>query len=331
MLHILFGEDDFSIRESLAATKHELGNADLLDCNTTIFDADSLSFNQLVNACSVVPFMTTHRLIIVNGLLGKFEDKDTGTRSKRSKSDSEGEQWLSLTSFVDEMPSSTVLVLVDNKISRNNYLLKKLDSKANIKEFPLLKTRDLHEWIRNRVIRTGCDIESTAVQVLAEHIGANLWVLSSEIEKLCLYKQGERIVSSDILDLVSYIRETNIFVVIDSLMSGNRSTAITQLHRMLEDGAAPTYLVFMITRQFRLLLQAKELISQRYSMAQVAGQLGIRSDYAIRKILEQARGYTVDRLKAIYDKILNVDIAIKTGKYETQLALDLLLFDLCYA
>lgn len=329
MLYLLFGEDDFSLREVLEEIKGGLGGEELLAYNTTVLDGKHLTLNQLMNACSVVPFLASKRLVIVTGLLGRFEQQGSGARPGRRPVASDVGDWQALKGYVTGMPPSTVLALVDGKIRRDNPLLRSLATQAVVREFPLLRGNRLHDWIGARVKKAGGDISPSAVRLLADLIGGNLWVMSSEIEKLCLYSQGRRIEEGDVMRVVSYSRESNVFAVIDALMRGQTSAAATLLHRLLDEGAAPPYLLFMITRQFRLLVQAKELSSQRLPASQIATRLGLGSDYAVRKILEQSRGYSMERLEAAYRSLLDTDISIKTGRFGSELALDLLVVELC--
>jgi hypothetical protein len=58
-------------------------------------------------------------------------------------------------------------------------------------------------------------------------------------------------------------------------------------------------------------------------------RLGITSDYFFDKVLGQASTYTVENVKMAYHKVLEADVAIKTGKYDGDLAMDLLVIELC--
>jgi DNA polymerase III delta subunit len=49
----------------------------------------------------------------------------------------------------------------------------------------------------------------------------------------------------------------------------------------------------------------------------------------LRKTLEQAGGYSLQRLKEGYHKLLETDLSIKTGKYGGELALNILIAELC--
>lgn len=313
MLYILFGADDFSMREELEKIKEGLGDKELLASNITVFEGHQLKLSQLIDVCSAMPFFGSHRLVIVEGLLGRFE---------------EGEG-RSLKDLVGGMPETTVLVLIDGQIKRDNPLLKELAPQAKVKEFPLLRGAALHGWIQRRVAKGGGTISPQAVRLLAALVGENLWVLASEIEKLLLYTYGRRIEEGDVREVVSYAREASVFTMVDALIEGRASTAARLLHQLLEEGATAPYLLVMITRQLRLLVQAKELTLKGVPASLIKDRLGLASDYTLTKALQQSKRYSMRRLEQVYRKLLETDLAIKRGIWKGELALDLLVAELC--
>lgn len=313
MLYILFGADDFSMREELEKIKEGLGDKELLASNITVFEGHQLKLSQLIDVCSAMPFFGSHRLVIVEGLLGRFEEG----------------QGRSLKDLVGGMPETTVLVLIDGQIKRDNPLLKELAPQAKVKEFPLLRGAALHGWIQRRVAKGDGTISPQAVRLLAALVGENLWVLASEIEKLLLYTYGRRIEEGDVREVVSYAREASVFTMVDALIEGRASTAARLLHQLLEEGATAPYLLVMITRQLRLLVQAKELTLKGVPASLIKDRLGLASDYTLTKALQQSRRYSMGRLEQVYRKLLETDLAIKRGIWKGELALDLLVAELC--
>jgi DNA polymerase III delta subunit len=83
----------------------------------------------------------------------------------------------------------------------------------------------------------------------------------------------------------------------------------------------------MITRQFRLIAQAREL-KRGLSRLQIQDRLGLKQSYVVDRTLDQAKLYDFDGVKRAYDKLLETDLAIKTGKYSDRLALELLVTEL---
>ncbi len=83
----------------------------------------------------------------------------------------------------------------------------------------------------------------------------------------------------------------------------------------------------MITRQFRLIAQARDL-GKGLSRLQIQDKLGLKSSYSLDKTLSQAKLYDFEGVKRAYDKLFETDLAIKTGVYNDKLALELLVTEL---
>jgi len=326
LLYILFGADDFSLRESLKELKQGWGDEESLAINTTLFEAPKLTPAQLLGACDSPPFLGENRLVIVDGLLGRFERKDgSSTRSKSLKSD----EWQALVDYAARIPPFTQLVLLDGNIKKNNTLFKKLAPNADVREFRLPKGVKLQQWVQSRVAEYGVGISPQAAKLLVESAGDNLWTLANELEKLSLYAGGRRIEEEDVKQLTSYTKDTNVFAMVDAIVERRASAAMQTLHQLLTDGMAPPYLLVMITRQLRLMVQAKELVALKVPVTGMTEELGVSPYYPIDRLLKQTAGYSMSRLIEVYRKLLETDIGIKTGKWKGELALELLIAEVC--
>lgn len=328
MLYILYGEDDFSLKEELNRIKESLGDRELIATGTEELSGQHLTPDQLMAVCDTLPFLAPKRLVIVEGLLTRFESQEKDKRAAKPK-DSE---WQSFKEYVGRMPQSSVLVLIDGRLRKTNSVLAALESVAQVKEFNPLRRDGLRAWILSRVNRIGGDISPRAAGLLAELVGSNLWLLSREIDKLCVYAQGRKIEEKDVRLLVSYAQETRVFDMVDAILERKTATAIKTLHRLESEGAATPYLLFMITRQLRMVIQAKETLQQKRSSAFDSYIPDIASDYALKKARQQAAQHSMEQLKRTYRKLLEADVSIKTGRFKGdggELALDLLVCELC--
>jgi DNA polymerase-3 subunit delta len=327
MLYILYGQDDFSLNRAVQEIKTGLGDQETVAVNTTDLDGQRLTLGELRNKCDTAPFLSLHRLVVVEGLLGRFEARQSRPRSRKGKSGEGLGEWEDLDSYIRQMPGTTVLVLVDEEVKGQNPLLAKLSQLAEVRAFPLLKLKDLKVWIRKRVKEGGGDISPQAVNLLAEFIGGDLWAMDGEIQKLLLYSQGRPIGEDDVRQLVSCIQEASIFALVDAVAEGRTEPAQQILHRLYDDGVPPTHILTMITRQFRLIALARDL-GKGLSRLQIQDRLGLKAGYGLDKTLSQARLYDFERVKRAYDKVLETDLAIKTGQYSDKLALELLVTEL---
>lgn len=328
LLYILYGADEYSINNELMAIKQSVGDPDFLVTNSTTIAGDSVSENDLRVACETVPFLADKRLVVVYGLLQRFVPR----QSIRSIAKSSEKQIIGYEIFVDiirNIPESTILILIETDLKETNPLFKMISSTARVKAFPLLKSPQLREWINRRITEKGGSISPSAIMTLTHLIGNNLWIMSTELEKLFLYTNGNRIEDKDVKILVSYSQQSNIFAMVDAIVESSIQKAESLLQQLLSEGNSPTQLLAMLTRQMRLIVRTREMRVQKVSETEMRSRLGLSADWLVRKTLEQASRYTLPRIKQVYRQLLETDIAIKTGKYDGELALNILIVELC--
>ena len=333
MYYILHGEDEFSRSEQIKKFRAQMGDPQFADLNTSQLDGRKVTLSELQHACDAVPFLSDKRLVIVEGMLARFEP-----RRKKSEDESgeEVEEEVNpglakeLAAYLPRLPETTRLIFVETKtLAKNNPLLKHAveDKNAHVKEFSAPSEKTLPKWIQERVKKNGGAIEADAVNELVVHVGNDLRLLDNEIEKLLTFRANQTIRAADVRTLVASVTESNIFDLVDALGQRETSRALKLLHDQLDHSAAPIYLLSMITRQFRLLLQLRDLAARGKTADQAAAQLKMHP-FVAKKTWAQALHFTLPQLEAIYQKLLDADIAIKTGRNEPVLALDLLVVEL---
>ena len=153
--------------------------------------------------------------------------------------------------------------------------------------------------------------------------------MANEINKLVFFIIGRRIEEGDVQTAVSHTQEASVFAMVDAILEFKAGVAEQLLQRLLREGEAPAYLLVMLARQVRMIVRTKELSRQRQSKMEIQTRLGLTSEFALRKVFEQAKRHSLGRLRGVYDKLLEADLAIKTGRYGSELALNILIADLC--
>ncbi len=157
-------------------------------------------------------------------------------------------------------------------------------------------------------------------------VGADLRALDNEIEKLMAYRNGGVIRREHVRLLVAQVQEQSIFELVDAIGQRKTALAIELLHDQLRHNAEPLYLLAMIVRQFRLLLQVRDLAARGVSVDQIREQLKLHP-FVVKKVFDQARNFSVEQLEAIYRQLLETDIAIKTSRGDPTVLLDVLVVE----
>ena len=327
MFYLFHGEDEFSRSETLADFKKKMGDPGLVELNTTVFDGSRVTLDELQHACGSVPFMAERRLVIVEGLLTRLASKGKGEAlSAWQKEYLEG-----LTQYLKHLPETTRLVFVEDRpINKSNpvHRLALADERGHVREFEPPQKKKLNRWIEKRVKKKGGKISAAAVETLAAFVGSDLRLLDREIEKLSIYVNGAHPINEDdVRLLVSYVQEANVFEMVDALGQRDGQRAARLLHQLLDDGEHPLALLGMIVRQFRIMIQVKELSERGLSQKDIVARLKLHP-FVVKKTMRQAGNFSMEQLETIYRKLLETDVSIKTGKVDGVLALDMLVVGL---
>ena len=325
MIYVFHGEDNFSASEAVRRILEAAGPPEMRESNVTQLEAGEFSIERFGNAAMVMPFLADRRVVVVRGLLGAAEGQRTGRRGKRATATSDAGPGKGLPELLAQLPPFSDAVFVEGKVGTTNPLLASIRElgreKVVIKEFQMLRRDALADWVRDRAAKKGAQIDSRAVALLAEQVGANLWALDMEMEKLSIYASGRPITVEDVHALVSTAKEASIFDLVDAIMDRRADAALRVMERLLHEGATGQSLLAMIARQARMVALAQELARLRVPQNEWGGRIGTSSDFVVRKTAEQARRFTPAAVRGLYRLLLDTDLAMKTGESSDELAM----------
>ena len=331
--YLLHGPDEFASAEFLASLKEKMGDPALAELNTTAFDGRNVTLTEVRTACDTLPFLAARRLVLVEGWLTKLLGRgEAGEEEPLPETSTARDTLAALAEYLPALPETTALVFVEKRgLPERNALLK--TAAANewgyVKFFDVPKGEALMGWIRARAKAEGGEFSRDAAQALAA-VEGDPRALGHEIRKLLSYVNFARPVEvADVETLTPAGGETKIFDMVDALGQRRGQTAMRELRKLL-DQEEPLYVLGMIVRQFRLMLQAKEMLEARAGEADVARVLALHV-FPAGKICAQARNYSLGDLERIYRRLLEYDADIKTGQVEAGAALDTLVAGLTTA
>ncbi len=342
MWHLFHGPDGLTRDEEIARMKTMLGAPDIAGLNTTMLDA-SASVSDIRAAADAMPFLSDKRLVVARNWLVRPPGKRA--KAANAKADARAEAINQMAAYLPHLPESTGLVFSeDETLPPAHPLIQLAKDKANrgrVKLFDL--PEDAASWIIARARLKGGEIAGPAAAALGarinrgnkvdrDHIAEDsrlfVYKLDNELDKLVAYAAGRRIEESDVDALVAAEDVANIFVFADALGMRDSESAYRALRGILARGEQPLIVLSMIARQTRLLIQAKE--SDRLAPDALAHALGVHS-FVAGKLLQQSARFSMLDLERAHAAVLEADIAIKTGRMDEMVALDVLVAELCGA
>ncbi|HSK87023.1 MAG TPA: DNA polymerase III subunit delta [Anaerolineales bacterium] len=317
-LHFLFGNDEFAITRKLKEFEADFSDPTSADMNTARLDARSANEDDLNNALNAMPFLAKRRLVLLENISSKYNNP-----SARKK----------FLEFIGKTPETTRLVMyesVEPRDAEKHWLMKWAEKNSKLiqtRAFMLPRLKDMAGWIVNETKNQGGKIEPRAAEMLKEMVGVDTRQAGMEIAKLLAYVNWARPVTVQDVEAVCILTsQQSVFDFVDALANGNGKSAQHLLHRLLES-EDEFALWGMVVRQFRLLLQAREILDGRGNKDDVARALGVHP-FVAEKAAQQATRFSMESLESIYRKLLRVDEGVKTSQVTLDLALDTLVVEL---
>jgi DNA polymerase-3 subunit delta len=317
-IYFLFGNDEFAISRKLKDFESDFTDPTSADMNTAHLDARTMTDIDLNNAVNAMPFLAKRRLVLLSNPSAKYN------KAAARKTFFE---------YIEKAPDTTCLVMyesVEPKETGKHWLLKWAQKNGKLiqtKAFMLPKLRDMTGWVVNETRKQDGQIEPRAAELLKEMVGVDTRQAGMEIAKLLAYANWERPINTSDVEAVCIVTsQQSVFDFVDALSIGNGKVAQHLLHRLLESEDAFS-LWGMVIRQFRLLLQAREILDGRGNKDDVARALHVHP-FVAEKTTGQANRFNVEFLEHVYRKLLAIDEGVKTGQVTLDLALDTLVVEL---
>jgi len=310
MIYFIYGQDSYRSKRKLEEIVLGYKKVHKSGLNLIYIDAKEKDFEDFYSNFKIASMFAEKKLIILKNV---FIDKKFQ------------EDFLENIKSIESL-KDIVIVYENEKVDERIKIFKSLEKYAKCQEFGCLSAANFKKWILGEFEKSGAKINPDALDLLIEFVRNDLWQMANEINKLSNYKENSTIEKTDVELLVKPNIENDIFKTIDALASKNKKLALSLLHKHLDNGDNSLYLLSMIAYQFRNLLTIKELQSTQPYGA-IAKKSGLHP-FVVQKSFYLCNQFSIEQLKKIYQRIFQVDLDIKTGKIDSELALDLLLAEI---
>ena len=301
MIFFLHGSDTYRSFKKLQQIKQRYlkasGDTDLIT-----LEGESLSVNEFRKQVQTLPFLAKNRLVIVRDLL---------TKGKKEVADG-------LVGELAAVPSSTVLFFYETgKPDGRTKLFSVLHKPKQAETFDLLIGPALLVTIKKMAEEKGLQLDPRQLQLLADRLGSDLWLVEGELEKLALYasaKEG-KVTDDDIANLT--LPKTgldSVFALTDAFGARNSKQAL-ELLAAVEPGESGHGLLGLIASHCRNMILVADALSHNVPRHQLAKYLGIHP-FVAEKIQGQLRHYSEAELRDIYRFLFQLDLVSKLSIIE---------------
>ena len=333
---ILHGDDEVGIAARIQSLTAALGDATIAEMNFSRLDGRTAALEDIANAAGVMPFLAPYRLaVIAEPPRQDYDDKPTSRFLERYTKDEAGR--TKLLNYLASLPETGRVVLaVDDQPGRkggwevlkeSHWLIKwaqKSGGLACIEACQQPPIKGMSDWILKKAVGMGGVFSRAAAAELVSHVDNHTRLAEMEIGKLLDYVDYSRPVEAeDVQRLVTYSGGVDTFEMIDAMAEGSAAKAVRLLNVLLEKDE-PQEVFGMITRQFRLLLAAREIREEggraKQILEEMAGEpFRVNHPFVAEKLYNQAGRYSLLRLESIYRSLLDVSLALKFDDARTEL------------
>ncbi|CCY46937.1 dNA polymerase III delta subunit [Firmicutes bacterium CAG:822] len=302
MVYLLYGTKDFEIEEEIKKLSKGID-----EMNISKYDLNNDMLSLALEDAKTMSLFGDKKLVIVDNA-----NMFTGSTSKDSELIEE---------YLNHINENTTLVLIvhNDKLDTRKKITKLIKKVGKVQEF----NDELDTTSLVRRLFKDYNIDYKTIQLFIDRVGNNPLIIQSEINKIKIYKDNDKnITEEDILNLTAKLIEIDIFKLIDYIVRKNKEKALELYYEMLKMNEEPIKIVVILANQFRIMYQSKELLKKGYSEKDIASTLKIHP-YRVKLAIQNSRNYTSDILLKNLNALADIDIGIKTGTINKDLALEL--------
>ena len=302
MVYLLYGNKEFQINEEIKKISQNID-----EMNISKYDLNNDPLSLAIEDAETFSLFSNQKLVIIDNA-----NMFTGSTAKDSEL---------IEKYLNNINKNTILILIvhNDKLDTRKKITKLIKKVGKVLEF----NDELDVTSLVRKLLKDYNIDYKTIKLFIDRVSNNPLIIKNEINKIKIYKdQDKTITDEDILNLTTKLIEIDIFKLIDYIVKKDKEKALELYYEMLKMNEEPIKIIVILANQFRIMYQSKELLKKGYSEKDIASILKIHP-YRVKLAIQNSRNYTSETLLKYLNNLANIDIGIKTGTLNKDLALEL--------
>ncbi len=278
--------------------------------NYMVYKGENAKAEAIVDFAMTMPFFADKRVLLV-------EDSDFFKKGNEDMDE-----------LLGQLPETTVIVFSETNIDKRCKLYKTVAKLGTVANFEAPDERTLLVWLKSLFSKENIRIEDDAVYHLLEGVGMDMSTLYNEAEKLksyCLEKGAVTVEDVEVLSINQV--EGKIFDMMDALSKKDKKATMSLYSDLLMLREPAMRLLYLITRQFNILLKTKIALEDGKDNSQIASVVKV-PPFTIKKYISQCGTYTKKQLLDRVNWCQEADRAIKTGAMRDSMSVEMLIIKL---
>ncbi len=303
-IYLLYGEEDYLKKQY----KGKLRNAVISPedtMNYAYYEGKGINVKEIIDLAETMPFFSERRLILIENS-GFFKNANA-----------------ELAEYIKELPESTFMIFVESEIDKRGKLYKAVKDKGRIVELGRQDEKTLLRWVAGNVKKENKQIAERTIQYFLEKVGTDMENIQKELEKLFCYTLDKESITVEDVEVICTTQVTNqIFEMVNAVADKQQKKALDYYYDLLALKEPPMRILFLLARQFRLLLEVKALDKQGYARKEIASKAGLHP-FVVGKYQEQAKAFSGKELRRIIEDSVETEEMVKTGRLNDMLGVEI--------
>lgn len=272
--------------------------------NFSYFEGKDINPGKLVDLAETLPFFAERRVILV---------QDSGFFKNSCEL---------LADYLPEVNETTCFIFVESEVDKRSKTYKAVKKSGAVVEFSTQNEAILTKWVLSRLGKEKKKITRPVLQLFLSRTGSDMSNIDRELEKLLCYTLKKEVIeASDVEAVVTEQLDNKIFEMVDAISGHNKKKALELYYDLLALKEAPMRILFLITRQFRILSEVKELAFKGCGSTEISKNVGV-PEFAVRKYLAQTKSFTREQLLQALRDGAETEEAVKTGRMNEKIAVE---------
>ena len=303
-VYLLYGEEAYlkkQYKDKLVKALVAEGD----NMNFSAYEGKNINPKEIIDLAETLPFFADRRVILI----------ENSGFCKNACDD--------LAEYMAESAESTCFIFVEEEVDKRSKLYRAITKAGKAVEFGEQNEELLVRWIVGRLKRENKNITRDVLQLFMNKTGSDMGNIDRELEKLICYTMGRNVVTAEDVEAVTTEQITNkIFDMVNAIADHEQGKALDLYYDLLTLKEPPMRILFLISRQFQILLNIKDMSGKGFDQGTIASKVGI-PPFAVRRNQAQAKGFTMEQLKAAIVDGVELEEAVKTGRMDDQMAVEL--------
>lgn len=304
--YLLYGEETY-LKQQYKQNLVKALNPDEDTMNFHHYEGKGTDLRELIDLCETMPFFADRRVVLL---------EDTGFFKNKCEE---------LADYMKELPEYLCLIFVESEVDKRSRMYKAVKGCGTISEFAKQDEKTLMRWAAGLLGKEGRKITQRDMELLLTKTGTDMGNIRMELEKLISYTHGRDVVTAEDIEEICTTQTTNrIFDMVRAVTEKNQKRALELYYDLLTLKEPPMRILFLLAKQYRQLLQAKQFGAAGLAQPEIAAKLGVPA-FVVRNIMTCARAYSVSELQQAVADFVDAEEAVKTGRLEDKLSVELLI------